>query len=433
VVELPPTLLSRTSIVRLTANNIGLSSSFRLLTARELAREQRGGGLEAPDEALSSTVVAGPFSVYPREFELSEGGGIQVTVTFAPEVGCVSSACETRPLGDGGDGCVSVFEEELCAVSDDGAVSRHVLRGEATALLVRLQMPEAAEAQPLTRHRLPFLFSVEQRRRAATRPSSSSAASAPSLLTFPVVTLGSTHTLCMQLTNPSPVALPYQWLLAFNDAYSSLPPVFHLYPPSGTLLAYETREIVATFTPRGGELYRHSAQLLINGEERAPGRVTAEDVSVAEVQLLGEGRLGHLAMEALDSEAGDASWALQPGEWGERRVRVLNACEVHLEYTVEATAKHSKGDAAPVQLQLWPAQGRVGAEGRAELSINAQAEEAGEVTVTLDMRTWPGGQQSLLTLTAKVPARSDAEQVPSHSDAVEGASAVSPDDASGVE
>ena len=408
VVELPPTLLSRTSVLRLTATNVGLASSFRLLTTAELEREQRGGE-EASAVALSSEVVAGPFSVYPREFELSEGGGIQVTVAFSPQPTSVASARESRALEDGGEGCVSVFEEELCAVSDDGAVSRHLLRGEATPLLVRLQLPALAESQLLTRHRPPFLFSIEQRKEGGATPSEPSASS---VLSFPAVTLGSTHTLCLQLSNPSPVPLPYQWLLAFNDAYSSHLPVFHLYPPSGTLLPYETRETVATFTPHGGEEYQHSAQLLINGEQRAPGRATAEDVSVAEVQLTGEGRLGHLTMEVASTDGQDRPWTLQRGEWGERRVRVLNASEVQLEYSVEASARAVVEDKGPVQLQMWPAQGRVAAGGAAELSVNVQAEEAGDVLVTLDLSTWPGGKRSLLTLPALVSKAGATEDQP---------------------
>ena len=381
VVELPATLFSRTSTLRLPFRNLGLASSFRLLTAAEFELERSSGTAAA----LPSTVSLRPFSVYPREFELDEDDGLQLTLTFAPELSSASTAVDCTPMADGGAGNICTFEEELCFLSDDGAVSRHCLRGEAAELAVRLSLPDGGASQALTKPRAPFLFSIEQR-------AAESSSTAPSALRFPLTTLSSCNSHTLILSNPSPVPLPYQWLLPFNDAFSSLTPVFHLYPPSGTLQAYEAREVVATFTPHGAERYRHWAQLLVNGHhERGEA---AADVSVAELRLEGEGRVGVLSVEeVVDSEP---VWRLVPGEWGERRLRVRNACEVQLEYSLQARTSENG------RVQVWPSQGRVHSDAVAELSVNAQTEQRGEIEVFVDMRTWPGGHPTQLVLKALV-------------------------------
>ena len=328
-------------------------------------------------------------------------------------------------------------------LTDDGAVTIVRLRGEACELTVTLHPSDSAQSLALSKPRPPFLFAVE--RLSLQSCAGVAASSAAAELSFPVTTLGSSCTRVLVLGNPSPVPLPYQWLLPQNDAYSSLTPVFHVYPPSGTLQAYDSREVVATFTPHAADVYHHHAQLLINGalpeaggvgEGRGRGGGGGEDISVAEVRLLGEGRLGRLLVDVVkggeaegegegerDGEGrGGYVWRLVVDEWSERRLRVRNECEVALEYSVECVAR-GVGERPPhVRVQLWPGQGRVRPGGEVELSCNVEVEGEGKVEVLVDVVAWPGGQRTTCCLTGVATAQHSAPLIEAV-EAVEGASA----------
>ena len=106
----------------------------------------------------------------------------------------------------------------------------------------------------LVKPRAPFLFGIEQTGLASTSTTATtppSPSSTPSnRLIFPPTLLGTSSALSMTLQNLSPVPLPFQWLTPFDDRYSSLLPLFHCYPFSGTLHPLERRDLVLTFTPR---------------------------------------------------------------------------------------------------------------------------------------------------------------------------------------
>ena len=378
------TLLSRRSTRTVRVENRGLAAAFTVRL------QGRGGGV---------------FSLWPEEFELGPGQDILLTLTFAPTQDRTAAAERTQGTEAAAGGCeVWRWTDELTVTGEDGTVRKCELSGEAAALAVELRLPAQEKSQALLRPRAPFLFSIEQRNAAASSSSSS-------LLSFPSTSLGSSATVCFTLSNTSPVPLPFQFLLPFHDSFSSLTPVFHLYPQAGTLTPYQQRDVVATFTPRGREEYRHWMQLLINGEGEQEAGGGAADVSVAEVRLHGDGRLGRARLEQAD----EGSWSLAWGEWEQRRLLLVSESEdVELEYTVELRPQQPAG----LRCQLWPLHGLVEAGGRVQLSLNVQVEteSRGETETTRELQlevevvTWPGGERALLLVSGRVGDAAQQQQ-----------------------
>ena len=394
VITLPACLLQRTALHRIEVRNEGLRSSFRLLASDAVAALER---LPPIDELPSTLQLSDVMQVYPAVFELDEDECITLTFTFAPTAANVASASSSPLTADVAAQLLYRYSSMLAVVTDDGAASYHAVSAEACELALQLVGPTqqvAGSPQRLT-SRAPFLFGIEQLA-LKTAPTAESAIStecgSTDRLLFPTTLLGSSSAVSLTLRNLSPVSLPFQWLTPFDDRYSSLLPVFHCYPFNGTLHGYEEREMVVTFTPREPQSYTHSLQLLCN----EPGHM---DLSVAEMAVEGQGRVGRLSMAV---ERAAETRTVARGEWEVWQLRLTNveSEDVDIEYDVVAVVVSGCVDATRVQ--LWPSQGRLSGGSSRLVSVNVQSDECGAVVIDVELAIHPVGLSSSLRLTANV-------------------------------